>query len=343
MDAPNLRSLAINFLSQTTSSSGCERNWSTFNLIHSKLRNRLGHENLHNLVNVHYNTRLRLKHREIDSSREAYTDPLDLTDVFCTDGEEDPFYEWVKEIGEPVQDALRGRPNALITEQMGVDDDDTLSPDTEGLPEPVAVPIVGSDDGWSPSDDNTDDGGSVGGVGASAARGGSVRSMENEPYRRLSPFTCEREFDNVTQDQDHGARPQHWQSDASQRRHGNRPNDEEVDSLDAHSRYGVDSLTDTFENLSIEGGNSQSHGYGPVEAKSGLGSTAYYGYGQYGYGHGMSMATHMALIHRHSPKADHMGMGCHITHTHMNMVRHHLLEQHRHHPTLLPLTLVWDC
>ncbi|XP_077232424.1 uncharacterized protein LOC143869749 [Tasmannia lanceolata] len=74
-DAPNLRSLAINFLSQTASSSGCERNWSTFNFIHSKPRNRLGYENLHNLVYVHYNTRLRLKHREIDSSREAYTDP----------------------------------------------------------------------------------------------------------------------------------------------------------------------------------------------------------------------------------------------------------------------------
>ncbi|XP_077242611.1 uncharacterized protein LOC143883140 [Tasmannia lanceolata] len=98
------------------SSSGCERNWSTFNLIHSKRRNMLGHENLHNLVYVHYNTRLRLKHREIDNSREAYTDPLDLTDVFCTDGEEDPLYEWVKEIGEPVLDAPRGRPNALIME-----------------------------------------------------------------------------------------------------------------------------------------------------------------------------------------------------------------------------------
>ncbi|XP_077242394.1 uncharacterized protein LOC143882892 [Tasmannia lanceolata] len=237
-NAPNLRSLAINFLSQTTSSSGYERNWSTFNLIHSKRMNMLGHENLHNLVYVHYNTRLRLKHRDIDSSREACTDPLDLTDVFCTDGEEDPLYEWVKEIGEPLLDASR------------------------------------------------DAGGSVGGVGAFAGRGGNVISMENDPYRRLSPFTCEREFDNGTQDQDHGARPQDWQSDASQRRHGNRPNDKEVDSLDAHSRYCVDSLTDTFESLSVEGGNSQSHGYGPVEAESGLGSTAYYGYGQYGYEHG---------------------------------------------------------
>ncbi|XP_077249140.1 uncharacterized protein LOC143888581 [Tasmannia lanceolata] len=178
------------------SSSGCERNWSTFNLIHSKRRNKLGHENLHNLVYVHYNTQLRLKHREIDSSREAYTDPLDLTDVFCIDGEEDPLYEWVKEIGEPV-----------------------------------------------------------------------LVHLEDQDY-------------------DHGARPQHWQSDASQQRHGNRPNDEELDSLDAHSHYGVDSLTDTFKNLSVEGGNSQSHGYGPVKAESGLGSTAYYGYGQYGYGHG---------------------------------------------------------
>ncbi|KAA8547074.1 hypothetical protein F0562_003503 [Nyssa sinensis] len=38
-DAPNLRKIAMRILSQTASSSGCERNWSTFALIHTKVRN----------------------------------------------------------------------------------------------------------------------------------------------------------------------------------------------------------------------------------------------------------------------------------------------------------------
>ncbi|RWW30150.1 hypothetical protein GW17_00005272, partial [Ensete ventricosum] len=42
-DAPNLRKVVIRVLSQTTTSSGCERNWSTFGLIHTKIRNRLSY------------------------------------------------------------------------------------------------------------------------------------------------------------------------------------------------------------------------------------------------------------------------------------------------------------
>ncbi|XLV02478.1 hypothetical protein S245_016815, partial [Arachis hypogaea] len=56
--APNLQKLAIRVLSQTCSSSGCERNWSIFEHIHSKKRNRLEHQKLNDLVYVHYNLRL---------------------------------------------------------------------------------------------------------------------------------------------------------------------------------------------------------------------------------------------------------------------------------------------
>ncbi|MQL72943.1 hypothetical protein Taro_005297, partial [Colocasia esculenta] len=38
--------VAMRVLSQTTSSSPCERNWSTFSLIHTKIRNRLGVDRL---------------------------------------------------------------------------------------------------------------------------------------------------------------------------------------------------------------------------------------------------------------------------------------------------------
>ena len=40
-EAPNLQKIAIKILSQTCSSSSCEKNWSTWSLIHTKLRNRM--------------------------------------------------------------------------------------------------------------------------------------------------------------------------------------------------------------------------------------------------------------------------------------------------------------
>ncbi|CAN1752549.1 hypothetical protein LINPERHAP1_LOCUS4793 [Linum perenne] len=61
MDTPILQKIAIRLLSQTASSSGCERNWSVFERIHTKRRNRLEHKRLSDLVFVHYN--MRLQHR----------------------------------------------------------------------------------------------------------------------------------------------------------------------------------------------------------------------------------------------------------------------------------------
>ncbi|WVZ69524.1 hypothetical protein U9M48_018297 [Paspalum notatum var. saurae] len=59
-DTPVLQRVARRLLSQCASSSGCERNWSTFAYIHTKLRNRLSHRKLDKLVFVNYNLRLRL-------------------------------------------------------------------------------------------------------------------------------------------------------------------------------------------------------------------------------------------------------------------------------------------
>jgi len=59
-DTPVLQRVARRLLSQCVSSSGCERNWSTFAYIHTKLRNRLSHKKLDKLVFVNYNLRLRL-------------------------------------------------------------------------------------------------------------------------------------------------------------------------------------------------------------------------------------------------------------------------------------------
>ena len=55
---PALQKLALRLVSQCCSSNGCERNWSTFALLHTKVRNRLSHKKLNKLVYVNYNLRL---------------------------------------------------------------------------------------------------------------------------------------------------------------------------------------------------------------------------------------------------------------------------------------------
>nr|XP_033508765.1 uncharacterized protein LOC117273681 [Nicotiana tomentosiformis] len=59
--APHLQKLAIRILSLAASSAGCKRNWSVFEHIHSKKRNRLEHKRLNDIVYVKYNRALRTR------------------------------------------------------------------------------------------------------------------------------------------------------------------------------------------------------------------------------------------------------------------------------------------
>jgi hypothetical protein len=77
--APNLQRFAIQILSQTCTSSGCERNWSVFEKIHSKKRTRLEFSRLNDLVYVHYNLRLWLK--QMDRTPDVDAISLDNIDV----------------------------------------------------------------------------------------------------------------------------------------------------------------------------------------------------------------------------------------------------------------------
>nr|KYP42470.1 hypothetical protein KK1_036105 [Cajanus cajan] len=58
LDTPYLQQLAIRILSLTCSASRYERNWSIFEQVHTKRRNRLEHKRLHDLVFVKYNQAL---------------------------------------------------------------------------------------------------------------------------------------------------------------------------------------------------------------------------------------------------------------------------------------------
>ncbi|XLU52526.1 hypothetical protein S245_047174, partial [Arachis hypogaea] len=88
--APNLQKLAIRVLSQTCSSSCCERNWSIFEHIHSKKRNRLEHKKLNDLVYVHYNLKLQQRNQ---MRKQVY-------DSICLDAFED-HSEWILEYSPP--------------------------------------------------------------------------------------------------------------------------------------------------------------------------------------------------------------------------------------------------
>ncbi|XP_045831497.1 uncharacterized protein LOC123922868 [Trifolium pratense] len=81
---------AIRILGQTSSSSGCERNWSFFERIHTKRRNRLEHQRLNDLVYVAYN--LRLQNR--GKPNKIYYDPIDYEPI-------DDIDFWVNEEAPP--------------------------------------------------------------------------------------------------------------------------------------------------------------------------------------------------------------------------------------------------
>ncbi|XP_043710293.1 uncharacterized protein LOC122659222 [Telopea speciosissima] len=78
-----LSKLARRILGLCCSSSSCEHNWSTFEFIHTKKRNRLEHSRLNDLVYVQYNSRLQERfqqRRELEGKNKKY-DPLILDEL----------------------------------------------------------------------------------------------------------------------------------------------------------------------------------------------------------------------------------------------------------------------
>ncbi|XP_028113558.1 pheromone-processing carboxypeptidase KEX1-like isoform X5 [Camellia sinensis] len=88
-----LQKLAIRVLSLTCSATRCERNWSTFDHVHSKKRNRLEQQRLNALVFVKYNIQLELRQIKRQERGETY-DPIYLLDMKSDD-------EWITEKEDP--------------------------------------------------------------------------------------------------------------------------------------------------------------------------------------------------------------------------------------------------
>ncbi|GKB42929.1 zf-BED domain-containing protein [Tanacetum coccineum] len=103
-DTPELKRFAMRVLSLTCSSSGCERNWSAFEMVHSKRRNRLQQQKMNDLVYVMYN--LKLSGREERKRKEEDFEMFHFEDVDSDD-------EWITEDNEDLTDVYENESTTL--------------------------------------------------------------------------------------------------------------------------------------------------------------------------------------------------------------------------------------
>ncbi|XP_028051855.1 uncharacterized protein LOC114256405 isoform X1 [Camellia sinensis] len=116
--AHELQKIAVKVLSQTTTSFHCERNWSTFSLIHTKTRNRLKYKKIQRLVFITYNMRLKLRHVKRSSQEEIDRsfNSINLDYIF---EEDDPISPWIEERENPL---LNGVDNSEWLDLVSNDD-----------------------------------------------------------------------------------------------------------------------------------------------------------------------------------------------------------------------------
>ncbi|KAK0608764.1 hypothetical protein LWI29_035625 [Acer saccharum] len=139
--ALSLRAIAVCILSQTASSSACERNWSTFALIHTKQRNCLAYSKFEQLVYCYYNMKLKIRDMAAGKDKVDETDFMDLLQVTAEVGDdnENHFFDWVRsacldddernpdpQIGSYARD-MGINVEQVIREEVGVDRGVTVS------------------------------------------------------------------------------------------------------------------------------------------------------------------------------------------------------------------------
>ena len=121
--APTLRNLALKVISQTTSSSACERNGSTFALIHTKQRHHLAYPWLQQLVFCYYNMKLTIRDMQEETDKVVEKDYLDLLNISVEFGQEEDnqLFQWVRPLH---LDDENGNPDPRIdahVREAGVD------------------------------------------------------------------------------------------------------------------------------------------------------------------------------------------------------------------------------
>ncbi|KAM3277719.1 hypothetical protein ACQJBY_045554 [Aegilops geniculata] len=117
-NTPKLRTLASRMLNLTCSSSACERNWSAFEEVHTKKRNRLLHDRIRDLVFVKFNSKLRNKrdNKNRDPIEKEVDDVLaDYENEFIT--RKEPTAEADEEQEKAHEDASEEAPNRASSSQ----------------------------------------------------------------------------------------------------------------------------------------------------------------------------------------------------------------------------------
>ncbi|XP_066397045.1 uncharacterized protein [Miscanthus floridulus] len=123
-ETPALQKMATRILSLTSSSSGCERNWSGFEGIHTKKRNRLTTTRLNKLVYIQFNSKLLSKREKIKSNK--ITEILQSSDTteaqgFLQEGGDDCALADLRD-GEEDEMEGTGIPWSVIGEAVGADE-----------------------------------------------------------------------------------------------------------------------------------------------------------------------------------------------------------------------------
>ncbi|XP_025665020.1 uncharacterized protein [Arachis hypogaea] len=91
-------------------SSGCERNWSAFEMVHTKRRNRLHQKKMNDLVYVMYN--LKLKDKQIRKTPELEFDAVHSDDEWITEDVNENIAESVEHSHLPTNDNTNDDPNS---------------------------------------------------------------------------------------------------------------------------------------------------------------------------------------------------------------------------------------
>ncbi|OAY66445.1 hypothetical protein ACMD2_20747, partial [Ananas comosus] len=123
--AKHLKNIVVRVLSQTTTSSECERNWSTFTLIHTKVRNRLAYARLEKLVYIHYNMRLHLRCMQEEYDKEKELKTYDHLDASFINNELDPILDCLQDRDNQENPLLdkpgdSPRPFRIIVDEAGI-------------------------------------------------------------------------------------------------------------------------------------------------------------------------------------------------------------------------------
>ena len=124
--SPTLKNLAMRILAQTSSSSACEQNWSTFALIHIKQRNRLAYARLEQLVFCYYNMKLMLRDMEAKKAGLIHQDLLDLLLITAEESEDDPLFKWIRPSHMDDQDGSPLPDIAVHAQELGINVDQVM-------------------------------------------------------------------------------------------------------------------------------------------------------------------------------------------------------------------------